>query len=555
MKSIYLNLILFVFLAILLLLPSCSERHKCLPLLLKIDTIMLSNSDSAYKMLLSIKESELESREEKAFFALLLTQAKDKNNIYIENDSVISYAINYYNNTTNKEMKNKSYFYLGRVLQENKNISEAISAYLKAIDEKSENYKIQALIYDNLATCYENQNFIHKAFEAFENSYLIHKKHCDTIGMFYSLRGIANQYSSQGDASKAKEYYNQALKFTENINDPALKSAIYCDLSRFYHNQVNYKLADKYIDLAMQYDTTKDNLAASLFWKGKILFDWGHYDSCYYYFDKASASKDIYIKTACYQSLYELKKKQHLYNEAISYNDMALILYDSIQNSLRQEEINEIIKEHEIAIIKQKNKTKSHKYIAITLFCVIIGIFSISIFVISFHNHIKKKKLKLQDDLRKIIAERNAIKEQFNHLSLINENKDSENKELQINLIRLWQQTMIISTQLFKTTEAYKKILSIETCKYTPGKQKKKEEIKNIHEEIMNIFAQSIQNLQESFPALTHEDIIYCILCYLKLSTTSLKICMQTESSPALTQRKYRIKKQLSKEVFDIIFG
>lgn len=87
-----------------------------------------------------------------------------------------------------------------------------------------------------------------------------------------------------------------------------------------------------------------------------------------------------------------------------------------------------------------------------------------------------------------------------------------------------------------------------------PDKVMKQEDVKSIRLEIKKTFAEAIQNLQELHPTLTQEDIFYCVLSYLKLSDTTIKICMEIASSPALTQRKYRIKKQLVKQVFDYIF-
>lgn len=553
MKIIYRNLLLaIIFISIL---QSCSKETKYLPLLLKIDTIMLSNPDSAYNMLLTFRNIKLQNAEERALYALLLTQAKDKKNIPHNNDSLISIAINYYKNTAKEEKKNRSYFYLGRSLQENDNISEAIYAYLKALDEKSTNYKNQVLIYDNLAICYESQNFFHKALEAYQQSYLINKINKDSIGILYSLRGLANLYTLQKDTPKALDYYNQALSIIQQVNIPTLESAIYCDISRFFHEQGDYKTANKYISMAIQNSSTKQNTAVTLFWKGKILYGLNQYDSAYYYFKSASTSEDIYTQTACYQSLYELKKKQQLYNEAVFFNDKALVLYDSIQNSLRQEEINDIIKEHELAIADQKYKITHQKYTTIISLCFLTGILGITISFMYINNKNKKRRLKLQQDLMGTIADRNDLKEQFKHLTLTNENIQRKNDELQTNLIQLWKQTMTISTLLFQTSDSFKKIISIEKCKYIPNKQKKKEDVEFIRKEINSTYAQAIQNLQESFPNLTHEDTVYCILSYLKLSNSTIKICMQTESAPALTQRRYRIKKQLSQGIFDFIFS
>ena len=86
-------------------------------------------------------------------------------------------------------------------------------------------------------------------------------------------------------------------------------------------------------------------------------------------------------------------------------------------------------------------------------------------------------------------------------------------------------------------------------------REEKQKEINSIQKEINEVFIEAIQELREQYPKLTQEDLFYCILQYLRLSTSTIKFCMRVESNQALTQRKYRIKKQISPQTFSIIFN
>lgn len=552
MKANILKILLYT--TIIILIHACTKGPKHSPLLLKVDSIMPLSPDSSYNLLCSIKNTELYDNEGNALYSLLLTQAKDKKHIPHINDSLISVAINYYKNTNNYYLKSKSYFYLGRVLQENGNVSQAINAYLEALNQHFNNYMMQVQIYDNLAECYENQNFFQKALEMYQNSYAINKEHNDSTRIIYPLRGMANIYLLKEDTSKAINCYKQALHILKISKDSIWKSTIFCDMARLFHNQKEYKKAYKYINEAQKYAPISDDQSAIFFWKGMILSDLSKYDSAFYYLSQATLNKDIYTKAASYQSLYELKKKQHLYDEAITYNDEALILYDSIQNSQHQEEVNDILKEHALTMYRQEQKQIHIKQIAILCFCTLFGIAMLIITFMYISNREKKKRIKLQLELMRIISDKNELKEELRELSLMNEDTNKKNEELQNSLLELWKQTMQICARLFQTTDSFKKIASIEKSKYIPDKQKKMDNIKSIRIEIKNIFTEAIQNLQELCPNLTQEDILYCILSYLKLSNLTIKMCMEVASSSALTQRKYRIKKQLAKPIFDFIF-
>ena len=525
-----------------------------MPLLIKADSIILSNVDSAYNLLCSTKSTDLQNNEEEALFSLLLTQAKDKKCIPHVNDSLISIAVNYYKNTNNYNLKSKSYLYLGRVLQESNHISQAIQAYLNALSCRTTDYNNQVQIYDNLAECYESQNFFHKALEMYEKSYAINKKENDSIKIIYPLRGIANLYLLQEDTAKTISYYNQALHILKKTNDSIWKSTILCDMARLSHSQGNYERAFKYINRALKNALSTDDLSALYFWKGTILFELDKYDSALYYLTQASISKDIDTQIASFQSLYELKKEQHLFNEAIIYNDKALILYDSIQNSQHQEEINEILKEHALTIYRQEQKQIRIKQIATLCFCTLLVIAAIIITFMYINNCEKRRHIELQQRLMKLVSDRNDLREKLKSLSLTNKKTNKKNEELQANLFELWKQTIQICTRLFKTTDSFKKITSIEKSKYIPDKIIKTENIKHIRTEIKNTFAEAMLNFQELCPNLTQDDILFCILCHLKLSKLTIEMCMEGASSSALNQRKYRIKKQLMKQVSDFIF-
>ena len=103
------------------------------------------------------------NKEDQATYALLKTKATDKCYFEHYNDSLISIAVNFYKNKTNNNKTAESYFYLGRVYQDNNDILGAIKAYLNAIDATPNNQELKVLIYDNLAECYKAQDQYEKA--------------------------------------------------------------------------------------------------------------------------------------------------------------------------------------------------------------------------------------------------------------------------------------------------------------------------------------------------------------------------------------------------------
>lgn len=84
-----------------LLLTSCHNEIRNHSLLDRADSLMLEYPDSALLLLEDIGVEELTTLDCRARYALLLTQAKDKNYILHHDDSLIRIAVNFYDSTEN----------------------------------------------------------------------------------------------------------------------------------------------------------------------------------------------------------------------------------------------------------------------------------------------------------------------------------------------------------------------------------------------------------------------------------------------------------------------
>ena len=127
--------LLFFFLSItIFVFSSCKREVDAInPILLLIDSLMQSRPDSSLYLLEQISDPQKIKNADKAFYNLLLTQARYKNYV-LQNDSSIQIAIDYYKNNRDKEKLAKSYFYLGCIYLEQKKLPTAIDFYLKAVD-------------------------------------------------------------------------------------------------------------------------------------------------------------------------------------------------------------------------------------------------------------------------------------------------------------------------------------------------------------------------------------------------------------------------------------
>ena len=112
---------------------SCNDarRSETYRLLEDVDSYIEARPDSALAVLEGIDKSELTSKELEAKYALLLSQALDKNYIDLQSDSIIAPAVRYYENHGTPDERLKMYYYSGRIKQNSGDYEGAMERFVK----------------------------------------------------------------------------------------------------------------------------------------------------------------------------------------------------------------------------------------------------------------------------------------------------------------------------------------------------------------------------------------------------------------------------------------
>ncbi|MCS3010603.1 hypothetical protein NXX98_22805 [Bacteroides thetaiotaomicron] len=168
MIKILIYIFSLLLLAFVALIVFCNTKEEKNTFLVKVDSLMVNNPDSA---LLLLKGQNMDNAEvaEKAKYALLLTQAEDKNYILHTSDSLINIAVCYYDSIQDTDLSAKSHYYLGRVYQDLQNEAAAVREFLVSLPfaEKSGNKDLLCLLYGNLGQIYYQQDMLNKADSLF----------------------------------------------------------------------------------------------------------------------------------------------------------------------------------------------------------------------------------------------------------------------------------------------------------------------------------------------------------------------------------------------------
>ena len=150
----------------------CSDKKTITDTLHRAEALMNEYPDSAYTLLQTLPVDELQQTGNRARYALLYSQALDKNYIDETNDSLINIAVDYYRTTDDVHSKFLAFYYQGRVYTNAGELHKAILAYTEAeqlADEVKDGYLV-GLLYSEFGRIYRQYYDYPKSFEAHQKA-------------------------------------------------------------------------------------------------------------------------------------------------------------------------------------------------------------------------------------------------------------------------------------------------------------------------------------------------------------------------------------------------
>lgn len=208
---------------------------------------MQSSPDSALTTIMSVDRRHLRSSKDEARYALIYSQALDKNYIDVANDSLTRIASEYYGKYGPARKRIAARFYHGRVLRNSGEYIKAMLAFLDAeqdIETTGDNY-IAGLVYTQMGDIYKHYCDYTKSFEAYSKS----RDHYEKAGLIqhrnYALLEMGKVCLHTHDTDKGIDLLNKALIESQQDNDSILIKLCLEMLIIQYDYSAKYKEADK----------------------------------------------------------------------------------------------------------------------------------------------------------------------------------------------------------------------------------------------------------------------------------------------------------------------
>ena len=227
MKHLLLHIILFLLVA--LPFSGCRDHSPVAEKLLQAETVMNEHPDSALNLLKGIAQTELQTQAHHARYALLYSQALDKNYIDLTSDSLINIAVDYYKDRDDVRAKFLSYYYQGRIYTNANNLTQATLAYMEAeqlVDELGDDYAA-GLLYDQMGDIFQEYYDFSKALESYQYATTCYQKANKPLHKLYGMLSQSGIYKSMNkDTDSFHILYNILVEAKEINQTSVIRSCL-----------------------------------------------------------------------------------------------------------------------------------------------------------------------------------------------------------------------------------------------------------------------------------------------------------------------------------------
>lgn len=545
---IYLN-----FVSLLAVCLFACNHHSSNPMLQQVDSLLEMKPDSALTILKNISVLEDLPEVDKAYYALLLAEATDKNKLpLLPCDSLLNFALDYYGDDDRE--KAVALMYKGRLLAEMDDEKAAIEMNLKAL-EILQDYPVDTkygrLIYSALGLWYGNCGLNDKALEVLHQSLHYSFDAKDTaiayinIGYIYGMRNMQDS---------AITYQRKAVKYAMRSKDRSMILTSWHNLSICYRHFENVDSAVVYAHKVLQHLSYGNGKADAYYNMGDLYVDLEQYDSARHYLEKSlflSPSRSI-----PYWSLAVMEAELGNFKSAYHYLDTFVMVQDSLDNSEQLTEVQHLVYKHQTELRVKDEQIKSKRIIRWIVFVSVIICFVVALIYQRWINKknnqqaLYRQALQYADEKQNVMQQR--IEENESALALLqdreNQNLDEIAQKEQL-ITQLKKEKLALRTWLFQQTSIYKKVMSLSDQQQVNKKIRKvmaAAELDKLKKTTFEIYADYISPLQAQYSQLTEDDLLVLCLQEAGISPLAISLCFGHTDTVALNQRKSRLKKKMS---------
>ena len=365
--------------------------------LVTVDSLLSQNRGEEAMQMLQMLNTSSFNHHDKAYQALLTTQADLANNNAIESDNDIQDAARYFQAHGDMEKHARALLYQGCVNKQLGHLDKAIACLRNAEDvAASDDLKNRAMAKMMMGELYQSQVVgaktvgAEKYREALELFKQIDDRHHQIICMS-ELGGLYRINREKQDS--ALHYINAAIELAKQEIEP---NAVVANL----FSRAEYRAAHG------NYQGAKDDAVEAIAWSGSLkihprihytaasaFLHLGRIDSARYYLNQAPVMATAADSIMHYQLLTDLARHDNKLNEAINYLTMAHNLADSVTMNSMNDKLMEVEKKYDTQKADLENALLSSRLKGTLL---VVALLALAALALAFLMWRYRNRLKIQ---------------------------------------------------------------------------------------------------------------------------------------------------------------
>lgn len=531
-RTLYLFLMLTV-----LLLTGCRKQSPVADKLQQAEAMMDEHPDSALNLLKGIAQPELQTQAHHARYALLYSQALDKNYIDLTNDSLISIAVDYYRHTDDVRRKFLSYYYKGRIHENAKDYPQAMIAYMEAeqlVDELGDDY-YAGLLCQNMSFIYQYYYDFPKALEYAQRAYSYFERADKPIHCIWKKLSIASIHRNMNNDEEAIQVLEKAFAKAEKLSNHQMMGSCLGNLIITCVNEEQWEDARKYYDRFLQYADPASKTPVFIGTIATLYAHEGDFKQAQTFLDAAwKKADDRQDSILLYHKSYLIHEKKGNYRQA----NEDLARCTTLQNKQVRVNLQQPILTTQMDFLRQelewqKYKAQSERQIrtigiVLTIILAVAAVYGVSVYI-------KRQREKYLKQIRKQVPRIELLKDEKN---------DMEEEVRKLN--QLLSQGGELKDELMQAKGEWTRLEDIHALElYTrlrqdPGFYNPSADYEALLRWVDIASARFAERLQESYPRLNVSEITLCCLARMGYSSSQMAEVLHVKT-PTVNRYIYRI--------------
>lgn len=488
------------------------------------------------------------SKQDRAWYAVLKTQATYKQYKSIYSDSLILTATSYYGSHHKNYRSAMAWYTQGCVYKELNDDIAAIDAYLKAKDLFPDTLvRYYALTEQNLGLHFLNRMMLEQAKYQFlcckiNAERLNDHKILNYVSVREGLCALYERNFELSDSIFSEIISNDSFSKSQKLIATLQKAKICLYYSRDFHKALFY--IDSYLESVKQVS----DLGVGYSVKADIYYEIKEYDSAYYYSNESMKyDNELYTKCSNADRLTELAVLLDSPKDAVEWYNLYKILRDSINISERSQEIEKIQYAHNEELAQETLKYKQIRFMIIGSFSLLLMATLFFLLYYIFKNRERKKIVEKQQDLLR--QEDEIRKSNIKVLQARVSELSVFDQEARSTLLDLYRSRLTVCRNRFSQTESFKILYSFKLGTLSNNLSKEKKE--TLFEEIELSYMEIISDIVAEIPDVKEKEILTIILRQLDLSINLISELFSI-TPIAIKQRLSRLSKRAPSDFLNL---